>query len=43
MKRFAAEDKSLLDPSELDAWSKQIWDNMPLNKNYGKAPSRLPY
>lgn len=41
MKRFAAEDKSLLDPKELDDWSKQIWDNMPLKQKLWKGTQPL--
>lgn len=41
MKRFAAEDKSLLDAKELDAWSKQIWDNMPLKQKLWKGTQPL--
>ena len=41
MKRFAAEDKSLLDPKELDEWSKQIWANMPLTQKLWKGTQPL--
>ena len=41
MKRFAAEDKSLLDPKELDDWSKQIWENMPLKQKLWKGTQPL--
>jgi hypothetical protein len=41
MKRFAAEDKTLLDPSELDQWSKQIWDNMSLKQKLWKGAQPL--
>ncbi len=41
MKRFAAEDKTLLDPKELDEWSKQIWDNMPLKQKLWKGTQPL--
>ncbi len=41
MKRFAAEDKSLLDPKELDAWSKEIWDEMPLKQKLWKGTQPL--
>ena len=41
MSRFAAEDKTLLDPKELDAWSKQIWDNMPLSQKLWKGTQPL--
>lgn len=41
MKRFAAEDKTLLDPKELDSWSKQIWDNMPLKQKLWKGTQPL--
>lgn len=32
MRRFADEDKTVLDPKELDAWTKQIWEQMPLSQ-----------
>lgn len=41
MKRFATEDKSLLDPKDLDQWSKQIWDNMPLKQKLWKGTQPL--
>ncbi len=41
MKRFAAEDKSLLDPRELDEWSKQIWEHMPLKQKIWKGTQPL--
>ena len=41
MKRFAAEDKSLLDPKELDQWSEQIWEHMPLKQKIWKGTQPL--
>jgi len=41
MKRFAAEDKTLLNPKELDEWSKQIWDNMSLKQKLWKGTQPL--
>jgi len=41
MSRFAAEDKTLLDPKELDEWSQQIWDNMPLSQKLWKGTQPL--
>lgn len=41
MQRFAAEDKSLLDPKELDEWSKQIWEHMPLKQKIWKGTQPL--
>jgi len=41
MKRFAAEDKTQLDAQELDAWSQQIWANMPLKQKLWKGTQPL--
>lgn len=41
IKRFADEDKTLLDDSELDAWSRQIWENMSLRDKLWKGTQPL--
>ncbi len=41
MKRFSAEDKAQLDPGELDKWSREVWENMPLKQKLWKGAQPL--
>ncbi len=41
MKRFAAEDKTLLDAEELDQWSRQVWKGMSLKDKLWKGTQPL--
>jgi hypothetical protein len=41
IKRFASEDQSLLHTEQLDAWSRQVWDNMSLKSKLWRGTQPL--